>query len=90
MSEITYKEIEDQVLDIVEEQFCVCKGDERYTVTLDTNFREDLGADSIDAVELLLELENTFEIQIPDEAIEKIETVQQAIDYIVERLEVRK
>ncbi|NTW83290.1 MAG: acyl carrier protein [Chlorobium sp.] len=49
----------------------------------ESKFSDDLGADSLDTVELIMELENEFGIQIPDEDAEKIGTVQQAIDYIV-------
>ena len=51
-------------------------------VTNDASFVEDLGADSLDTVELVMALEEEFEIEIPDEDAEKITTVQQAIDYI--------
>ncbi|MBO3459857.1 acyl carrier protein [Aetokthonos hydrillicola Thurmond2011] len=46
------------------------------------NFANDLGADSLDTVELVMALEEEFEIEIPDEAAEKITTVQEAVDYI--------
>ncbi|MGB7511088.1 MAG: acyl carrier protein, partial [Pelodictyon phaeoclathratiforme] len=48
-------------------------------------FSDDLGADSLDTVELIMELESEFGVQIPDEDAEKIGTVQQAIDYIVNK-----
>ena len=51
-------------------------------VTPDASFVEDLGADSLDTVELVMALEEEFETEIPDEEAEKITTVQQAIDYI--------
>ncbi len=51
-------------------------------VTPEASFIEDLGADSLDTVELVMALEEEFDIQIPDEEAEKITTVQQAIDYI--------
>ena len=50
-------------------------------VTEDANFNTDLGADSLDTVELVMALEDEFEIEIPDEQAEKITTVQQAVDY---------
>ena len=53
-------------------------------MTTDAKFIEDLGADSLDTVELVMELEEEFGVTIPDEAAEKITTVGQAIDYIVE------
>jgi acyl carrier protein len=51
-------------------------------VTNDASFVDDLGADSLDTVELVMALEEEFETEIPDEDAEKITTVQQAIDYI--------
>jgi len=51
----------------------------------DSNFAEDLGADSLDVVELVMALEEEFDIEIPDEAAEKISTVQAAVDYISEK-----
>lgn len=70
--------IVDRVVKIVAEQLNV-KEDE---VTLDASFVEDLGADSLDTVELVMALEEEFDIEIPDEDAEKITTVQQAIDYV--------
>ncbi|MEE8156749.1 MAG: acyl carrier protein [Gammaproteobacteria bacterium] len=73
--------IEAQVKSIVAEQLGV-KEDE---VTSDASFVDDLGADSLDTVELVMALEEEFECEIPDEEAEKITTVQHAIDYIKER-----
>ena len=70
--------IEEQVKGIVAEQLGV-KEDE---VTNDASFVYDLGADSLDTVELVMALEEEFETEIPDEEAEKITTVQQAIDFI--------
>lgn len=70
--------IEEQVKNIVAEQLGV-KEDE---VTNDASFVDDLGADSLDTVELVMALEEEFETEIPDEEAEKITTVQQAIDFI--------
>jgi acyl carrier protein len=70
--------IEEQVKSIVAEQLGV-KEDE---VTKEASFVDDLGADSLDTVELVMALEEEFETEIPDEDAEKITTVQQAIDYI--------
>jgi acyl carrier protein len=55
-------------------------------VTESASFVEDLGADSLDTVELVMALEETFGISIPDEEAEKISTVGKAVDYIVNRL----
>jgi acyl carrier protein len=70
--------IEEQVKKIVAEQLGV-KGEE---VKNASSFVDDLGADSLDTVELVMALEEEFETEIPDEQAEKITTVQQAIDYI--------
>ena len=70
--------IEDRVKKIVCEQLGV-KDDE---VTTSASFVEDLGADSLDTVELVMALEEEFETEIPDEDAEKITTVQEAIDYV--------
>jgi acyl carrier protein len=58
-------------------------GVEESEVTPEASFTNDLGADSLDTVELIMELEKEFDISIPDEQAEKIQTVGQAIDYIV-------
>ena len=73
--------IEQQVKAIVAEQLGVMEEE----VTNDASFVDDLGADSLDTVELVMALEEEFETEIPDEDAEKITTVQQAIDYITER-----
>ena len=70
--------VEDRVKSIIVEQLGV-DADE---VTLDASFVEDLGADSLDTVELVMALEEEFETEIPDEEAEKITTVKQAIDFI--------
>lgn len=70
--------IEERVKKIVVEQLGV-KEDE---VTSEASFVDDLGADSLDTVELVMALEEEFETEIQDEEAEKITTVQQAIDYI--------
>jgi acyl carrier protein len=53
-------------------------------VTPDASFREDLEADSLDLVELIMELEEQFGMEIPDQEAEKITTVEEAVDYVVE------
>ncbi|HXE31755.1 MAG TPA: acyl carrier protein [Terriglobales bacterium] len=70
--------IEEKVRQIVVEKL----GVEESEVTPTASFVEDLGADSLDLVELVMEFESAFEIQIPDEDTEKIRRVQDAIDYI--------
>jgi len=54
-------------------------------VTLEASFIEDLGADSLDTVELVMDLEEHFEIEIPDEDAEKLKTVKDAVDYITNK-----
>ena len=70
--------VEAKVIDVVAEQLGVDKD----KITRDTSFVNDLGADSLDTVELIMELEEEFDINIPDDAAEKIQTVGQAIDFI--------
>ena len=70
--------IEEQVKNIVAEQLGV-KGEE---VKNESSFVDDLGADSLDTVELVMALEEEFDTEIPDDEAEKITTVQQAIDYV--------
>lgn len=70
--------VEERVRDIVAEQLGVDKD----KVSPETSFVNDLGADSLDTVELVMELEEEFDISIPDDAAEKIQTVGQAIDFI--------
>ena len=64
---------------IVAEQLGVAESE----VKLESSFVDDLGADSLDTVELVMALEDEFEIEIPDEQAEKITTVQQAVDYAI-------
>lgn len=70
--------VEQRVIEIVCEHLAVSKE----TVTRNTAFIEDIGADSLDIVELVMELEEEFDIQIPDDQAEKIKTVGEAVDYI--------
>ena len=70
--------VEQRVIEIVCEHLAVNKEQ----VTRTTTFIEDIGADSLDIVELVMELEEEFDIQIPDDQAEKIKTVGEAIDYI--------
>lgn len=76
--------IESQVIKIVGEQL----GVEVSKISRDSVFVEDLGADSLDTVELVMALEEEFEIEIPDEAAEKIKTVGNAIEYIAVQKEI--
>lgn len=75
---MTEQEIEAKVIDIVANQL----GADKASITRNTSFVEDLNADSLDTVELVMEFEDEFETSIPDEEAEKIQTVGQAIEYI--------
>ena len=76
------KDIEEKVISIVSEQMGVDKGE----INRNTNFVNDLNADSLDTVELVMEFEDEFETSIPDDQAEKIKTVGQAIEYISEHV----
>ena len=71
--------IEQRVKKIVAEQLGANEAD----ITNASSFVDDLGADSLDTIELVMALEEEFETEIPDDEAEKITTVQQAIDYVV-------
>jgi len=75
---VTEQEIEAKVIEIVAEQM----GVEKTKVSRETSFVNDLNADSLDQVELVMELEDEFETSIPDEEAEKLQTVGQAVEYI--------
>lgn len=79
-SDINLEEVEAKVIEIVSEQMGVDKSE----ITRDTSFINDLNADSLDTVELVMEFEDEFDMSIPDEEAEKIQTVGAAIDYIVQ------
>ena len=70
--------VQDKVKQIIIEQLNV----EEAEVTAKASFVDDLGADSLDRVELIMAFEEAFDIEIPDEEAEKIKTVQDAVDYI--------
>ena len=77
--EIDVQEIEKKVIEIISEQMGVDKSE----ITRETSFINDLNADSLDTVELVMEFEDEFDMSIPDEEAEKIQTVGAAIDYII-------
>jgi acyl carrier protein len=70
--------VEERVKQIIVEQLGVDEGE----VTANASFVDDLGADSLDTVELVMAFEEAFDIEIPDEQAEKIRTVKDAVDYI--------
>ena len=73
------QEVLDKVIQLISERFSV----DVLKITKDTTFQEDLGADSLDVVELVMELEDAFGIQISDEDAEQIVTIGDAFNYIV-------
>jgi acyl carrier protein len=75
-------EITEKVIDIVVAQLDV----KREQVKPETSFINDLGADSLDQAELIMEIENAFDLNIPEDEVEKIQTVGEAIKYIEEHL----
>jgi len=81
--EVDVKAIENKVVEIISEQMGVEKSE---VITRETSFINDLNADSLDTVELVMEFEDEFDMSIPDEEAEKIQTVGAAIDYIVKAM----
>jgi len=79
-ADIDPKAIEAKVIEIISEQMGVDKGE----ISRETSFINDLNADSLDTVELVMEFEDEFNMSIPDEEAEKIQTVGAAVDYIVQ------
>jgi len=78
-NEVNVQAIENKVIDIISEQM----GTDKSEITRETSFINDLNADSLDTVELVMEFEDEFDMSIPDEEAEKIQTVGAAIDYII-------
>ena len=76
------KQLEEKVKDIIVEEL----GVERDKLTNEASFMEDLGADSLDTVELVMAFEKEFDIDIPDEEAEKLRTVGQALQYLHEKM----
>ena len=70
--------VEDKMIDIIVEQLSV----DREKVVPEASFVNDLGADSLDLVELIMAMEEEFDVEIPDEEAEKIVTVQNTINYV--------
>ena len=76
------KSVEKRVMEIIVEQLKV----DPEIVTLEAHFIDDLGADSLDLVELIMAMEEEFSLEISDEDAEKIQTVQDAVNYITEHM----
>ena len=79
VDEVDVQAIENKVFEIISEQMGVDKSE----ITRGTSFINDLNADSLDTVELVMEFEDEFDMSIPDEEAEKIQTVGAAVDYII-------
>jgi len=86
IDEVDVQAIKSKVIDIISEQMGVDKSE----VSLETSFINDLNADSLDTVELVMEFEDEFDMSIPDEEAEKIQTVGAAVEYIVKVAQSRK
>ena len=80
------KAIEEKVIDIIVEQM----GADKSEITRETSFINDLNADSLDTVELVMEFEDEFDMSIPDEEAEKIQTVGAAVDYVAKVVKEKK
>ena len=78
----TLQDNQERLIEIIADQLSV----DADSVTPDASFMEDLGADSLDTVELVMALEEEFEIEIPDSDAEKIQTVQDALNYLDEHV----
>lgn len=76
-------DIKDKVINIVSKCLLVDKCD----ITPDANIMQDLGADSLDVVELIIAIEREFEIEIPDEDINFVSSIRELVDYVKERVE---
>lgn len=83
--EVTEMATKEQIFEKVREIIVDQLGVEQSSVTLEASFIDDLGADSLDIVELIMALEEEFDLEIPDEEAEKISTVGDAVDYIKEK-----
>jgi acyl carrier protein len=76
-------DVREKALEIISKQL----GVDADKIGMDASFTEDLGADSLDIVELIMAFEETFNVEIPDEDAEKLETVVQVIDYVAKKMQ---
>ena len=83
MADVDIQAVEQKVIEIVSEQMGVDKGE----IARETSFINDLNADSLDIVELIISFEEEFDIEIPDEEVENIKTVQDAVSFISKALD---
>lgn len=86
IDDVDAQAIEQKVIEIISEQMGVDKSE----ITRETSFINDLNADSLDTVELVMEFEDEFDMSIPDEEAEKIQTVGAAVDYIINAAKSKK
>lgn len=86
IDEVDAQAIEQKVIEIISEQMGVDKSE----IARETSFINDLNADSLDTVELVMEFEDEFDMSIPDEEAEKIQTVGAAVDYIINAAKSKK
>jgi len=86
IDDVDAQAIQQKVIEIISEQMGVDKSE----ITRETSFINDLNADSLDTVELVMEFEDEFDMSIPDEEAEKIQTVGAAIDYITNAAKSKK
>ena len=80
---MTSKEIFEQIRELIAEQL----GLEEETITMDSDFIDDLNADSLDIVDLIITLESEFDLSIPDEAAQRLKNVGDAVDFIFEYID---
>jgi len=76
-------DVREKALEIISKQL----GVDADKIGMDASFTEDLGADSLDIVELIMAFEETFNVEIPDDDAEKLETVVQVIDYVANKMQ---
>ena len=86
IEDVDVQAIENKIIEIISEQMGVDKSE----ISRETSFINDLNADSLDTVELVMEFEDEFDMSIPDEEAEKIQTVGAAVDYIVNVAQTKK
>jgi acyl carrier protein len=84
MSTLTKEQISDRIIRVTAEQFCIHKG----RLKPDTRFTEDLGSDSLDDIEMVMAIEEEFEIEIRDEDAEKVKTIADAVELVARLLKV--
>jgi len=81
VSALTYESVYEKVVKIAVEELSI----EESAAKKESNFQDDLGADSLALVEIIMKIEEEFEIEIPDDQSEKIKTIDQAVKYILEQ-----